>query len=64
MQIRLRNPPRDLGGYEFRAFFNSLLRSAHQVDDKNLLTLVSPVVTFRADEFIRQRLSGDQRSRY
>jgi hypothetical protein len=31
---------------------------------KNLLTLIFPVVTLRADEFIRQRLSGNQRRRY
>jgi hypothetical protein len=31
---------------------------------KNLLTWILPVVTLRADEFIRQRLSGDQRRRY
>jgi hypothetical protein len=25
MQVRLRNPPRDLGGYEFRTFVNRQL---------------------------------------
>jgi len=35
-----------------------LLTFANQVDDKNLLTLIFPVVRLRADEFSGQRLSG------
>jgi hypothetical protein len=32
--------------------------------EKNVLTLICPIVTLRADVFIRQRLPGNQRSRY